>query len=314
MRVVFAGTPDTAVPSLRALLDSPRHDVVAVVTRPDAPKGRGRTLRRSPVGEVADAAAVPVLTPSSAKDPAFADELRALGADAAAVVAYGNILPQSVLDIPRLGWVNLHFSLLPAWRGASPVNAAIAAGDDVTGASTFRLEAGMDTGPVYGTITETITDDDTAGTLLERLAEAGAGLLAATLDGMESGELSPVPQPVDGVSYTGKISTEDARIRWDHPAFAIDRHVRSITPAPGAWTELDGARVKIGGVASPAGELPEAATGLAPGALGWTKKALYVGTATGPLEILRLQPPGKKMMNAMDWVRGSHLEQGVALS
>lgn len=312
MRIVFAGTPDTAVPSLKALIDSDAHEIVAVITRPDAPKGRGRTLHRSPVGEVADAAGIEVLTPTSGRDPELASALRELEIEAAAVVAYGNILPQDVLDIPRHGWVNLHFSLLPAWRGASPVNAAIAAGDEITGASTFRLEAAMDTGPVYGTITETIGAQDTAGELLERLAESGAGLLAATLDGIESGELVAVEQPADGVSYSGKISSADARIRWDLPAFAVDRHIRSITPVPGAWTELDGQRFKIGAVTLPAGDsLPEQAAGLAAGELNWTKKSLFVGTASGPIVIDRLQPPGKKLMNAMDWVRGSHIEPGA---
>lgn len=312
MRIVFAGTPDTAVPSLKALIDSDAHEIVAVITRPDAPKGRGRTLHRSPVGEVADAAGIEVLTPTSGRDPELASALRELEVEAAAVVAYGNILPQDVLDIPRHGWVNLHFSLLPAWRGASPVNAAIAAGDEITGASTFRLEAAMDTGPVYGTITETIGAQDTAGELLERLAESGAGLLAATLDGIESGELVAVEQPADGASYSGKISSADARIRWDLPAFAVDRYIRSITPVPGAWTELDGQRFKIGAVTLPAGDsLPEQAAGLAAGKLNWTKKSLFVGTATGPVVIDRLQPPGKKPMNAMDWVRGSHIEPGA---
>ena len=312
MRIVFAGTPETAVPSLRALIDSDTHEVAAVITRPDAPKGRGRTLHRSPVGEVADSAGITVLTPSSGKDPELASALRELDVDAAAVVAYGNILPQNVLDIPRHGWVNLHFSLLPAWRGASPVNAAIAAGDTITGASTFRLEAAMDTGPVYGTITEAIGAQDTAGELLERLAEAGAGLLLATLDGIESGELVAVPQPADGVSYTGKISADEARVRWDRPAFAVDRHVRSITPAPGAWTELDGQRFKIGAVSKPDGDsLPEQSAGLGAGELNWTKKILFAGTASGPVVIEKIQPPGKKMMNAMDWIRGSHIEPGA---
>lgn len=312
MKIVFAGTPDTAVPSLQALIDSDAHEIAAVITRPDAPKGRGRTLHRSPVGEVADAAGIEVLTPTSGRDPELASALRNLDVDAAAVVAYGNILPQHVLDIPRHGWVNLHFSLLPAWRGASPVNAAIAAGDEITGASTFRLEAAMDTGPVFGTITESIGAHDTAGELLDRLAKAGAGLLVATLDGIESGELIAVAQPADGVSYTGKITSADARIRWDLPAFAVDRHVRSITPVPGAWTELDGQRFKIGAVSLPSPDsLPEQATGLDSGELNWTKKTLFVGTATGPIAIDRLQPPGKKPMNAMDWVRGSHIEPGA---
>ena len=209
MRVVFAGTPGVAVPSLKALIDSDRHEVVAVVSRPDARTGRGRNLSRSPVASAADAAGIEVLTPPNARDPEFAERLRELAPDAAPVVAYGHLVPRSVLDIPTHGWINLHFSLLPAWRGAAPVNASIASGDEMTGATTFRLDEGMDTGPVLGTMTETIRPRDTAGDLLRRLAEAGAGLLVATLDALEEGRLQPQPQPVDGVSYAPKITVED---------------------------------------------------------------------------------------------------------
>ena len=308
MRLVFAGTPEVAVPSLRALLASDRHDVVAVVSRPDARTGRGRSLSRSPVAAAADEAGVEVLTPTSARDPEFAARLRELAPDAVPVVAYGHLVPREVLDIPRMGWINLHFSLLPAWRGAAPVNAAIAAGDEVTGATTFLLDEGMDTGPVLGTMTETVRDRDTAGELLERLAESGAGLLAATLDGLESGELRAVAQPADGVSHAGKITVDDARVRWTDPVLAVDRHIRSVTPAPGAWTTLGGERVKIG-AARPGG--PDAPT-LAPGALAWDKRAFHVGTATGALVVERLQPPGKKMMAALDWVRGARLDDEAA--
>lgn len=310
MRLVFAGTPEVAVPSLRALLASERHEVVAVVSRPDARTGRGRSLRRSPVAAVADEAGIEVLTPSTARDPDFAERLRALAPDAVPVVAYGHLVPREVLDIPAHGWINLHFSLLPAWRGAAPVNAAIEAGDEVTGATTFRLDEGMDTGPVLGTMTETVRPRDTAGELLGRLAEAGSGLLVATLDGLESGDLRAVPQPADGVSHAGKITVDDARVRWTDPATAVDRHIRSVTPAPGAWTTLDGERVKIG-AARPAGDdAPE----LAAGAIAWDKRAFYVGTATSVMQVETLQPPGKKMMNALDWVRGARLDDGVAFA
>lgn len=310
MRLVFAGTPEVAVPSLRALLASERHEVVAVVSRPDARTGRGRSLRRSPVAAVADEAGIEVLTPSTARDPDFAERLRTLAPDAVPVVAYGHLVPREVLDIPAHGWINLHFSLLPAWRGAAPVNAAIEAGDEVTGATTFRLDEGMDTGPVLGTMTETVRPRDTAGELLGRLAEAGSGLLVATLDGLESGDLRAVPQPADGVSHAGKITVDDARVRWTDPATAVDRHIRSVTPAPGAWTTLDGERVKIG-AARPAGDdAPE----LAAGAIAWDKRAFYVGTATSVMQVETLQPPGKKMMNALDWVRGARLDDGVAFA
>ncbi|EFV90992.1 methionyl-tRNA formyltransferase [Dietzia cinnamea P4] len=286
MRLVFAGTPDVAVPSLRALLDSDRHEVVAVVSRPDARTGRGRGLSRSPVAAAADAAGIEVLTPPNARDSGFAERLRELAPDAVPVVAYGHLVPRPVLDIPAHGWINLHFSLLPAWRGAAPVNAAIAAGDEVTGATTFRLDEGMDTGPVLGTMTETIRPRDTAGDLLGRLSESGAGLLVATLDGLEAGELRPVPQPTDGVSHAGKLTVDDARVRWTDPALAVDRHIRSVTPAPGAWTTLGGERVKIGS-ARPA---EETAPDLEPGRIAWDKKAVHVGTASAPMVLETIQP------------------------
>ncbi len=237
LRIVFAGTPAPAVPSLAALLSS-THEVVGAVTRPPARRGRGRTLSPSPVAELAAEAGLPVLTPASARAPQFADELAALRPDAAAVVAYGALLPRPVLDVPPHGWINLHFSLLPAWRGASPVQAAIRAGDDITGATTFRLEEGMDTGPVYGIVTEEIKAADTAGDLLGRLAVSGAALLLATLDGIANGTLAPRPQSADGVSYAGKVTAADARVLWSNPAIAIDRLIRSVTPDPGAWTEV----------------------------------------------------------------------------
>ncbi|WP_291085940.1 methionyl-tRNA formyltransferase [Dietzia sp. UBA5065] len=308
MRLIFAGTPEAAVPSLEALLAGGRHDVVAVVSRPDARSGRGRSVSRSPVAAAADAAGIEVLTPPGARDPEFADRLRELAPDAVPVVAYGHLVPRPVLDIPTHGWINLHFSLLPAWRGAAPVNAAIEAGDAVTGATTFRLDEGMDTGPVLGTMTEAIRPRDTAGDLLGRLSVAGAGLLVATLDALETGELRAVPQPAEGISHAGKITVDDARVRWADPALAVDRHIRSVTPAPGAWTTLDGGRVKIGSV-RPA---DEGAPHLGPGRIEWDKRGVLVGTATSPVVVETLQPPGKKMMSALDWVRGARLEDGAA--
>ena len=289
MRLIFAGTPEAAVPSLEALLAGGRHDVVAVVSRPDARSGRGRSVSRSPVAAAADAAGIEGLTPPGARDPEFADRLRELAPDAVPVVAYGHLVPRPVLDIPTHGWINLHFSLLPAWRGAAPVNAAIEAGDAVTGATTFRLDEGMDTGPVLGTMTEAIRPRDTAGDLLGRLSVAGAGLLVATLDALETGELRAVPQPAEGISH------------------AVDRHIRSVTPAPGAWTTLDGGRVKIGSV-RPA---DEGARHLGPGRIEWDKRGVLVGTATSPVVVETLQPPGKKMMSALDWARGARLDDGA---
>ena len=213
MRLVFAGTPETALPSLDALVAS-RHEVVAVVTRPDARAGRGRGLLASPVRRRAEELGIEALTPARPSDPDFQARLRELAPDVCPVVAYGALIPPSALGIPVHGWVNLHFSLLPAWRGAAPVQHAIMAGDEVTGVSTFLIEAGLDTGPVYGVMTETIRPADTAGDLLARLAEGGAGLLVATIDGIADGTLVPVPQPSEGVSLAPKIEVADAEIAW----------------------------------------------------------------------------------------------------
>ncbi|MEO5834115.1 MAG: methionyl-tRNA formyltransferase [Nakamurella sp.] len=299
MRIVFAGTPEPAVVSLRALLASD-HEVVGVVTRPPAPTGRGRARQPSPVQELAHDHGLTVVTPTGGRDPALLQALVEFAPDAAAVVAYGALLPQQVLDVPTHGWVNLHYSLLPAWRGAAPVFAAVRHGDDVTGATTFRLAAGMDTGPVFGTVTESIRPTDTASDLLGRLAVSGAALLVHTLDGIADGTLVPVPQPADGVSHAGKVSVADARIAWDTPALAIDRAVRALTAEPGAWTLFRGQRLGLGPVdrsAAPAGEL-------APGHLMVTKKSVWVGTATSPVRLGTVQPAGKRPMPAADWARG----------
>ncbi|MGC0363997.1 methionyl-tRNA formyltransferase [Rhodococcus sp. 27YEA15] len=304
MRVVFAGTPEPAVPSLRRLIESDRHEVVAVVTRPDAVAGRGRKLTRSPVGALADEHGIPVLTPAKASDEEFAAELARLEPDCAPVVAYGNLLPQNILDIPRFGWVNLHFSLLPAWRGAAPVQAAISAGDEVTGASAFQLEAGMDTGPVFGVMTERIRDTDTAGDLLGRLADHGAGLLVSVLDGIEAAEINAVPQSEDGVSYAPKVTVDAARVRWNVPAATVDRHIRAVTPAPGAWTTIGDLRIKLGPV-SVTDEV------LAAGEISVRKDGCYIGTATTAVRLGQIQPPGKKLMSAGDWARGARLDAEV---
>ncbi|GAA2578810.1 methionyl-tRNA formyltransferase [Actinomadura fulvescens] len=301
MRLVFAGTPETAVPSLEALLGS-GHEVAAVVTRPDAPSGRGRRLVASPVARRAEEAGVEVLKPAKASDPAFLDRLRAIAPDCCPVVAYGALLRPAALEIPRHGWVNLHFSLLPAWRGAAPVQHAILHGDDVTGAATFQIEEGLDTGPVYGVLTEPILPADTTGDLLGRLAVAGATLLLDTMNGIEAGVLAARPQPEEGVSYAAKLTPEDARVDWTAPAMRVDRLVRACTPAPGAWTTLRGERVKLGPV-RPAPDAPP----LAPGELRAGKKEVLVGTGTHPVVLGELQPPGKRRMNAVDWTRGHPL-------
>jgi methionyl-tRNA formyltransferase len=304
MRLVFAGTPDAAVPSLRALIDSPRHEVVAVVTRPDAPAGRGRHVVRSPVGAVADEHGVEVLTPRRAGDPDFLIRLRELAPDCCPVVAYGALLPGPALEIPPHGWVNLHFSLLPAWRGAAPVQAAIRHGDEISGASTFRIVPELDAGPVFGTLTEPIRDTDTAGELLIRLSVAGAELLLSTLDGVEDGTVRAVAQSADGVSYAPKVTVADARVDFTEPALAVDRLVRSVTPDPGAWTTFRGERLKLGPVR------PADADALAPGELRLDRNAVLVGTATKPVWLGEVQAQGKKRMVATDWARGARLEPG----
>ncbi|WP_299518320.1 methionyl-tRNA formyltransferase [uncultured Serinicoccus sp.] len=309
MRVVFAGTPAAAVPSLRAVLGS-RHDVVGVLTRPDAPAGRGRGLRPSPVREVADEAGIPVATPRSLRGPEVEERLRHWAPEACPVVAYGLLVPPELLALPEHGWVNLHFSLLPAWRGAAPVQHALRAGDDVSGAVTFRLEEGLDTGPVLGRLTETIRPRDTAGELLDRLTEAGARLLVSTLDALEEGAVQPVPQPAQGVSLAPKIEVDDARVPWRLPAFAVDRLVRSCTPEPGAWTVLGADRVKLGPVI-PVDDADPASPTLVPGQVDVRRREVLVGTGSSPVRLGDVQAPGKRAMPATDWARGARLQPGA---
>jgi methionyl-tRNA formyltransferase len=309
MRLVFAGTPETALPTLRALVDS-RHDVAAVLTRPDAAAGRGRQLRPAPVAVFAREQGIEVLAPASPSDPDFVARLRAINPACCPIVAYGALLRREALDIPEFGWINLHCSVLPAWRGAAPVQRAIMAGDEVTGATVFSLVEEFDAGPVLGTITERIRDDDTAGTLLERLAEAGAGLTVDVLDHIEAGDIAAVAQSDDAVSYAAKISTADARVRWDLPAFAVDRQIRGCTPAPGAWSELvladgDPIHLKLGPVTS-----SEEST-LRPGEVAFEKRAVRVGTATTDVLLGSVQPRGKKPMAAADWSRGVRVDRAT---
>jgi methionyl-tRNA formyltransferase len=308
MRLVFAGTPAVALPSLDAIAAS-GHDLAAVVTRPDAPAGRGRHLVRSPAAAWADERGVEVLTPARPREPEFLDRLRDLAPDCVPVVAYGALVPPAALEIPKHGWVNLHFSLLPAWRGAAPVQHAILHGDEVTGASVFELEAGLDTGPVYGTLTEPIRPTDTAGGLLDRLATEGAGLLVAVLDAIEAGTAAAHPQPADGVTMAPKVTVEDARIRWDDPAFAVDRRIRACTPAPGAWTTLREERLKLGPV-RPIANGPR----LGPGDLLVERSQVLAGTATTPVVLDDVRPAGKKAMAATDWARGMRIQPGERLT
>ncbi|MGN6338306.1 methionyl-tRNA formyltransferase [Mycobacterium sp.] len=312
MRLVFAGTPDPALPALRRLIDSPRHDVVAVLTRPDAAVGRRGKPEPSPVAREALERGIPVLRPSRPNSDEFVAELEQLAPDCCAVVAYGALLRDGLLAVPPRGWINLHFSLLPAWRGAAPVQAAIAAGDNITGASTFQIEPSLDSGPIYGVVTETIRPTDTAGELLERLAVSGAALLSATLDGIADATLTPVPQPTEGVSIAPKITVEQARVRWDLPAQVIDRRIRAVTPNPGAWTLLGDLRIKLGPVQmAEASAAPEPAERLPPGAVHVDRKSVWVGTGSDPVRLGQIQPPGKKFMDAVDWARGARLDPTV---
>lgn len=301
MRLVFAGTPEVALPALEAIASS-RHTLVAVVTRPDAPAGRGRHTARSPVGAWADAHGVEVLTPVRPREPSFLDRLGALAPDCLPVVAYGALVPPAALAIPRHGWVNLHFSLLPQWRGAAPVQRAVLHGDEVTGASVFQLEEGLDTGPVFGTLVERVKPRDTAGDLLERLAYAGSGLLVAVLDAIDAGTARAEPQPADGVSLAPKITVADAEVRWGDPAFAVDRQIRACTPVPGAWTTFRGERLKLGPVlVDPAGPW------LPAGQLVADSQRVLVGTGTQAVALGEVRAAGRTPMAAPVWARGARI-------
>ncbi len=307
MRLLFAGTPAAALPSLQALLASERHEVVAVLTRPDAPAGRGRKLGISPVKQLALEAELEVLTPQRPREPEFLERLAEIAPDCCPVVAYGSLIPKAALDVPLHGWVNLHFSLLPAWRGAAPVQHALLAGDDMTGATTFRLEEGMDTGPYFGMVTEPIAANDTSGDLLLRLSESGARLLVATLDGIEDGTLEARRQPDEGVSLAPKFTAEDAHIRWTEPAVVVGRLVRAATPAPGAWTTFRDRRLKVG----PVRQTDE--WGIPPGELAARAGKLLAGTATVAVELESVQAEGKPQMPADAWARGIRLSPGDRL-
>ena len=312
MRLVFAGTPDVALASLTALRSS-KHDVVAVLTRPDAPAGRNRRLVRSPVARWADEWGVEVLTPQRPREQSFLDRLAELAPDCVPVVAYGALVPPVALAMPSHGWVNLHFSLLPAWRGAAPVQHAVLHGDELTGASVFQLEAGLDTGPVFGTVVESIRPRDTSGELLDRLAVAGAELLVAVLDAIEAGTAHAVPQPADGVSLAPKITVAEAEVRWSEPVFAVDRRIRACTPAPGAFTMFRGERTKLFPVRPLAPSDALALGTVEPGEIVVQKSRVLVGTATGPVELGDIRPAGKRDMSAVEWARGARPEPNERL-
>lgn len=293
MRIAFAGTPEAAVPTLSALLNS-AHTVEFVITRPDAPKGRGRVLTASPVADVATAHGIEVIKTSKLVEVAQ----RVKNLDAVIVVAFGGLVPKDLLDVPKHGWINVHFSLLPHWRGAAPVQHAIMAGDDVTGVTTFRIDEALDTGPMFAYFTSSIGKNETAGALLDRLAIEGANLAVATLNNLETGSMLPLAQPLDGVTYAPKITTEDARINWQEPALAISRKIRAVTPTPGAWTTAHDERYKLGPV-----ELVSEVTNLKPGHVFLANDSVYVGTGSHAVKLDQIQLPGKTFTDAANWAR-----------
>lgn len=303
MRVLFAGTPAVAVPSLDALVEA-GFEIVAVLTRPDAPTGRKRVLTPSPVAARAAELGIDIIHASKVDAEATA-RIASYDPDVAAIVAYGGLVPKAALGIPRRGWINLHFSLLPAWRGAAPVQRSVIAGDDITGAATFLLEEGLDTGPVFGTLTETVRPDDTAGDLLERLSRSGAVLLSQTLSAVDAGKAAPRPQEGE-VSLAPKLTLDDGRLAWTQPALAINRRSRGVTPEPGAWTTLDGQRIKL----EPVGMRPDIRN-LAPGQVRIDGKNVLVGTGSHAVQLTRIQPAGKKMMPSADWARGLATPESV---
>lgn len=302
MRILFAGTPDVALPTLDVLLASD-HDVVAVLTRPDAPAGRGRRVTPSAVAEHARARAIPVLTPTSLADLDTQAALADMSPDLGVVVAYGALMPAPVLAIPVHGWVNLHFSLLPAWRGAAPVQHAIWNGDSQTGVSVFLLDEGMDTGPVYAQRTFPLTPTQTSGEVLTDLAGLGAGVVHEVVDAIAAGTARAIPQSQEGASRAPRITVEQARIDWTGPGTAIERQIRACTPHPGAWITIDGVRVRVGPVQVTAGH------DLAPGHIRAMDAAICMGTGEGQLALGWVQPAGKARMNATDWWRGLRVSE-----
>ena len=303
MRLVFAGTPEVAIPSLEAIRAS-RHDLVAVVTRPPAPQGRSSRPVPSPVHRWGLDHGLEVLVPDHPRDPAFSARLAEIGPDCCPVVAYGALVPQRVLDIPRHGWINLHFSLLPRWRGAAPVQRAIMAGDDVTGATTFRLVRELDAGPVFATTRLSLSGTETAGEVLDALAASGADLLVRTIDTLAGA--APTPQPDTGVTTAPKVEVAEVRLDWERPAEELDRLIRGANPSPVAWTTHGDERLKV----LLARSTDEA--GLAPGAVRPEKRRVLVGTGTTALELVEVQPQGRRPMAGADWGRGLRGEAVLA--
>lgn len=296
LRLVFAGSPAAAVPSLRRL-SSTEHEVVAVITRTDSPQGRKGTLMPTPVAVVAEELGIPTIRTNRLSEDATQRVAR-LAPDLGVIVAYGGLVREPLLSLPRLGWINLHFSLLPRWRGAAPVQRAIIAGDDVTGASVFQLVEELDAGDVFGQLTEPIGRLQTAGNLLESLSHSGAELLVRVVDALAAGTARAQAQG-DGVTLAPKLTIADGEIDWTAPAEGVSDLIRGVTPEPGAFTDVDGARLKVVQAAI-AREVPR----LPPGEFAFDGKAVHVGTATLPLELITVHPAGRKAMDAASWWRG----------
>ena len=304
MRLVFAGSPETAVSSLAAVAAS-GHELVGVVTREDSPHGRKRELRATPVAEAAAELGVPLIKANRLAGSAT-EAIAALQPDLGVIVAYGGLVREPLLSLPAHGWINLHFSLLPRWRGAAPVQHAIIAGDDLTGATVFRLVEELDAGDVYGQLTQQIAGHQTSGSLLAELADSGARLLVDVIDAIADGSASPQPQSGD-VTLAPKLGIEDGRVDWSRTAREVDGRIRGVTPEPGAHTTIDGARLKILDAA-----LAPTAAPLAPGRIRLVDGRVLAGTADQPIELLQVQPAGKTPMRAGDWWRGQRTEELVA--
>jgi len=305
LRLVFMGTPDFAVPSLRALLDA-GHEVVCVYSQPPRPAGRGQQVQKSPVHRFADERGIPVRTPKTLRTPETQAEFADLGADAAVVAAYGLILPQPVLDAPRLGCLNVHGSLLPRWRGAAPIQRAILAGDAETGITIMQMDIGLDTGAMLLKGAVAITAETTASTLHDALADLGARLIVEALDGLAAGRLSAEPQPEDGVTYAAKLTREDGRLDWTRDAAFVERQVRALTPWPGCWFDVGSERIKVL-KAEPAPDAPRAAPGTV------LDERLTIACDGGAVRLTLVQRPGKAPVDGAAFLRGFHLPPGTVL-
>ena len=295
MRILFAGTPKNAVPTLQALIDS-EHEIVGVLTRQPAPSGRGRKLVETDIDLKAKEHGITVFTPKTLKTPEIQEQLKELDIDLAVVVAYGNLIPKNVLEIPKHGWINLHFSILPRWRGAAPIQYALMNGDEKTGACVFQLEEGLDTGPVY-TQLETEVGNKTSSELLEELGHSGAKIVLDAIEKIQN-DFTPVPQPDEGVTLAPKIPSTLGMVDFTKDAVTIRNLIRAVTTQPGAYAFVDDKRIKIAPV-----EIVEE-DDLRPGQILITKKHVFVGTATNNIKLGQVAPSGKSWMNACDWGRG----------